>query len=220
MEALRERLMCSDHQLLRLLTPPFDRSPAEPGYIKAYPPGVRENGGQYNHGAVWAAWAWLALGDADQAFEIFNMVNPIRRTSDFAKASVYKAEPYVLAGDIYTEAPYQGQAGWTWYTGAAGWLFRFAVEGLLGFQLEGEVLRIDPCIPRKWPQFSIDFLWKSTPYRLNVQNPSRAGHGAGRLLLDGALQASNQIHLVNDRRAHEIRVQLSPESKDFATNRN
>src|SRR4029077_7987189 len=143
--------------LILLLAPPFDHMSHDPGYIKGYLPGIRENGGQYTHSAVWTLMAFAALSDGDRAVELFRMINPINRSDSLANVQRYKVEPYVLAGDIYAESPHEGRGGWTWYTGSSGWLYRAGMEWILGIRLRGTVLAIDPCVPRSWPAFSVDF---------------------------------------------------------------
>jgi cyclic beta-1,2-glucan synthetase len=148
MAAVEEYLVRRDQELILLFTPPFDRAAVDPGYIKGYRPGVRENGGQYTHAAIWAVMAFAALGDGNKANELFSILNPINRASTRAGVHRYKVEPYVAAADVYAEYPHVGRGGWTWYTGSAGWMYRAGLESLLGFRLRGAVLHLDPCIPR------------------------------------------------------------------------
>ncbi len=147
MAALDEHLVRRDDGLLLLLTPPFDQTPPDPGYIKGYPPGIRENGGQYTHGAIWSVIAFAMLGDGDKAGELFSLLNPINHASTRAGIHRYKVEPYVACGDVYAEPAHVGRGGWTWYTGSAGWMYRAGLEWILGFRLRGATLLIDPCIP-------------------------------------------------------------------------
>ena len=151
MDAVRAHLVRRGHRLLALLTPPFDRSAQEPGYIKGYPPGVRENGGQYTHAAVWTVMAMARLGYGDEAVELFHMLNPVNHTRTAADVERYKAEPYVLAGDVFAHPAHAGRAGWTWYTGSAGWMYRAGLESILGLRRRGATFEIDPCIPAAWP---------------------------------------------------------------------
>ena len=153
----------------------------EPGYIKGYAPGVRENGGQYSHAAVWAMIAFAALGDGDKAGELFAILNPINHASTRSGLYRYKVEPYVMAGDVYSESPHAGRGGWSWYTGSAGWMYRAGVEWILGFRLRGTTLGVDPCIPRTWPRFEIVFRYHSSRYRLQVENPRGAMRGVTRI---------------------------------------
>ncbi len=205
-----------DHQLIRpadglilLLTPPFDKTTRDPGYIKGYVPGIRENGGQYTHAATWTAIAFAELGDGDKANELFRFMNPINRSSSRANVQRYKVEPYVVSGDIYAEAPHVGRGGWTWYTGSAGWLYRAGMEWILGFRVRGMILSIDPCIPRNWPGYSIDFRYHSAIYKIKVENPSNVARGVALTELDGKLlPGSVSIPLADDGAVHNIRIVL------------
>ncbi len=145
------QLIQRDSGLALLFAPPFDRTPLDPGYIKGYPPGIRENGGQYTHAATWSVIAFALLGQADKAAELFSLLNPINRTTTRADVHRYKVEPYVIAADIYSVAPHVGRGGWTWYTGSAGWMYRAGLEWILGFRLQGSRLQLAPCIPAHWP---------------------------------------------------------------------
>jgi cyclic beta-1,2-glucan synthetase len=209
MNAVDRNLIRRPENLILLLTPPFDRMPLDPGYIKAYVPGIRENGGQYTHAAVWTTLAFAALGDGDKAYELFRMINPIHRATSRASVQRYKVEPYVVAGDIYAEPPHVGRGGWTWYTGAAGWLYRAGIEWILGFRVRGTTLSIDPCIPRDWPAYSITFRYHSSIYKINVENPSSVTRGVALTKVDGNLLAGSAgISLVDDGAEHEILVVL------------
>jgi cyclic beta-1,2-glucan synthetase len=200
--------------LILLLTPPFDHTPLDPGYIKGYVPGIRENGGQYTHAAVWTVLGFAALGDGDRAGELFRMLNPINRTGTRASVQRYKVEPYVVAGDVYAEPPHVGRGGWTWYTGSAGWVYRAGIEWILGFRLRGTVLSIDPCIPKNWPRYTIDFHYHSAIYKIRVENPRGVSRGVIQTDLDGKSLAVNSpagtvdIHLLNDGATHQIRIVL------------
>ncbi len=194
--------------LIRLLTPPFDQMPSDPGYIKGYVPGIRENGGQYTHAAVWTVLAFAALGEGDKAGELFRMLNPVHRVSSRATVQRYKVEPYVVAGDVYSEPPHVGRGGWTWYSGAAGWLYRAGMEWILGFRLRGETLCIDPCIPRHWPEYSIRFQYHSAVYDITVDNPRHVSRGVTLTEVDGNVSIDHtNIPLVIDGK-HRIRVVL------------
>ena len=207
-------LVDREHRLSRLFAPPFDQSNAEnPGYIKGYPPGVRENGGQYTHGAVWSIFAWAALGDGDRAAELFGFFNPIRHSGDAAAAARYRVEPYVSCADVYSIGELAGRGGWTWYTGSAAWLYRAGLEALLGFRKQGGRLRIDPCVPRHWPGFEIDYRHRGarqlTRYAIRVENPHGVCRGVGVLELDGKpLPAGEAIALADDGGEHALRVVL------------
>jgi cyclic beta-1,2-glucan synthetase len=198
--------------LVLLFTPPFDRTPLDPGYIKGYLPGVRENGGQYTHAAVWCVLAFAALGDGDRAAELFALLNPLHHAATRAGVQRYKVEPYVMAGDVYAEPTHMGRGGWTWYTGSAGWMYRAGVEGILGFRLRGAVLSIDPVIPRAWPAYEIVFRYHAAEYAITVENPRGANRGATAAELDGvALPVTEggtaEIGLVQAGR-HRVRVVL------------
>jgi cyclic beta-1,2-glucan synthetase len=209
MAAAEKQLVRAKDGLILLLTPPFNHPDHDPGYIKGYLPGIRENGGQYSHAATWMAIAFAALSDGDKAAELFRMISPIHRTSSRAGVQKYKVEPYVVAGDIYAEAPHVGRGGWTWYTGSAGWLYRAGIEWILGFRLRGMTLSIDPCIPRNWPGYSIEFKYHSAVYKIKIENPSGVTRGVAITELDGKLQAgSANIPLIDDGAVHRIRIVL------------
>lgn len=209
MAAVKQHLVRRPEGLVLLFTPPFDRTVLDPGYIKGYVPGIRENGGQYTHAAVWAVLAFAALGEGDTAGELFRMLNPIIHTLSRANVQRYKVEPYVLAGDVYAEFPHVGRGGWTWYTGAAGWFHRAGLEGMLGFRLRGAALSIDPCIPQHWPSYAIRFRYHSAVYDIAVENPRGVCRGVTLVELDGKLLAtSGNIFLADDGVAHQIRIVL------------
>jgi cyclic beta-1,2-glucan synthetase len=209
MASVDEHLVRRADGLVVLFTPPFDDTSLEPGYIKGYLPGVRENGGQYTHAAIWAAIAFATLGDGDKAAEIFTMVNPIARARSAADVGRYKVEPYVVAADVYAEPPHVGRGGWTWYTGSSGWLYRLGLETLLGFRLRGARLVVDPCIPRAWPGFEIDFRHRSAHYAITVENPRGVSRGVSSVEVDGvALDGDPGIALVDDGITHRVRIVL------------
>jgi len=209
MAAVDEYLVRPADRLIVLCTPPFDATALDPGYIKGYPPGVRENGGQYTHAAIWTVMAFAALGDGDKAGELFTMLNPIGRAATPAGVARYAVEPYVVAADVYAEAPHVGRGGWTWYTGSAGWLYRAGLESLLGFRVHGTRLLIDPCIPRAWPGFSIAFRHRSARYDIVVENPEGVSRGVSSLELDGRPVAGcAEVVLADDGAEHRLRVVL------------
>jgi cellobiose phosphorylase len=185
MESFDRELVDRDFSLVRLLTPPFEHTEPSPGYIQAYPPGIRENGAQYTHGAIWSIIAWCRLGNGDKAFELFNILNPVNHTHTHTEVRQYTGEPYVMAADVYTADPYKGCAGWTWYTGAAGWMYQAGIEWILGLRRSGERLYICPCIPHSWPEFSVSYRYGSTRYLIAVKNPARKSGGAAALQIDG-----------------------------------
>lgn len=196
-------------RLLQLLSPPFDKGELDPGYIKGYPPGVRENGGQYTHAATWSVMAFAQLGDGDKAFELFNLLNPIHHARGREGVARYKVEPYVVAADIYSSPEHLGRGGWSWYTGAAAWLYRAGLESILGFHKRGSNLRIDPCIPREWKGFEIVYGHGDTTYRIDVQNPNGVCRGVSSLSLDEAsLPADALVQLSDDGMEHRVRVVL------------
>ncbi len=209
MAALDKYLVRRDDNLVLLFEPPFDKPARDPGYIKGYPPGVRENGGQYTHAAAWAALAFARQGDGDRAGELLAMLNPIRHADTPGGVNRYKVEPYVIAADVYSHPPHVGRGGWTWYTGSAAWMSRVAVEAVLGFNLKGSHLHLAPCIPRAWPGFEIAFRYRSSRYRIIVENPQAVCRGVMTVMLDGtALATGAPIMLVDDALDHELKVIL------------
>ena len=210
MAAVDEYLIRRGDGLVLLFTPPFDRSPVDPGYIKGYLPGVRENGGQYTHGAIWTALAFAQLGDGDRAGELFSILNPINHASTRAGVHRYKVEPYVMPADVYTEGQHVGRGGWTWYTASAGWMYQAGVEGILGFRLRAATLHLDPCIPRAWTGFQIDFRYHSARYEVIVENPHGVSRGVASAELDGVRLAPGTaaISLADDGATHRVLVIL------------
>ncbi len=198
MQSLDERLVHRKQRLVQLLDPPFDASALNPGYIKGYVPGVRENGGQYTHAAIWAAMAFAEMGDPQRAWELATMINPVNHASSAEKVALYKVEPYAVAADVYAVAPHTGRGGWTWYTGSAGWMYRLMVESLLGLRREGDTLRLAPCLPADWPGFRLRYRYGNAVYDIHVRND-----GAG-----GSTPGGHTIHLVDDGQVHRIDVQL------------
>jgi cellobiose phosphorylase len=205
MEKVDQRLVSRDDGLIRLFDPPFDKSPLNPGYIKGYVPGVRENGGQYTHAAVWTIMAFAAMGDEKRAWELFSMINPIGHGATAKAVSVYRVEPYIVAADIYGVAPHTGRGGWTWYTGSAGWTYRLLTESLLGLHLEVDKLRFSPLIPATWPSFKIHYRYRETFYHITLHNPGESAK-ATRITLDGNELAGNTLPLLDDRREHTVEV--------------
>jgi cellobiose phosphorylase len=192
--------------MILLFAPPFDRGTLEPGYIKGYVAGIRENGGQYTHGATWVVLATALQGRGQRALELFDMLNPVRHADSPEAVRLYKLEPYVLAGDVYGAPPHTGRGGWTWYTGSAGWLYRAGLEAILGFHLRGNRLRIDPRVSPDWPGYEITYRRASATYHIVVENAARTGRGVGVLTLDGQTVPEGLIDLADDGRQHEIRV--------------
>jgi cyclic beta-1,2-glucan synthetase len=185
MASLETYLVRHEDGLALLFTPPFDKGPLDPGYIKGYPPGLRENGGQYSHAAMWAVLAFARLGAADKAVKLFSLLNPINHALTPAAVERYKVEPYVVAGDVYSVPPHIGRGGWTWYTGAAGWMYRAGMEGILGIRKEGDRLLVAPCIPASWPGFKATVNVQLTRYEISVETPLHRAGGVSQALLDG-----------------------------------
>jgi cyclic beta-1,2-glucan synthetase len=208
MDAARASLVARESQMLLLLHPPFDRSAQDPGYIKGYPPGVRENGGQYTHAAVWFVMALARLGSGDEAAEFFHMLNPVNHGRTATDEARYKTEPYVMAGDVYARPPHAGRGGWSWYTGSAGWMYRAGTESILGLRRRGETFAIDPCIPSSWPEYQITWRFLESQYTITVANPLRRCRGVAKATLDGALIDAAAIPLVNDGRTHDVQIVL------------
>jgi len=213
MAAVEEYLIRRGDGLVILFTPPFDRGKLDPGYIKGYVPGVRENGGQYTHAALWTLIAFAILGDGEKSGELFSLLNPVNHSSTRAGLHKYKVEPYVAVGDVYAVPPHTGRGGWTWYTGSAGWMYRAGLEEILGFKLQAERLRIDPCVPRWWRDFEITYRRDHTTYRIRVENPLAVSRGVASVELDGARQADDEIPLSDDGQTHVVRVVLGEKPK-------
>lgn len=207
MEAVDKRLVRRDHSLIQLLDPPFDKSALNPGYIKGYVPGVRENGGQYTHAAVWTAMAFAALGDSARAWELFEMINPVNHASSEAAIATYKVEPYVVAADVYAVAPHIGRGGWTWYTGSAGWMYRLIVESLLGLKRDGDKLRFAPCLPADWETFRLHYRFRETSYHISVFQHHDENNTIS-VTVDGVAQQDEIIPLVDDRKEHAVEVRI------------
>ena len=210
MAAVEEYLVHPGDGLVLLFAPPFAHWDIDPGYIKGYLPGVRENGGQYTHGAIWSVLAFAALGKGDKAGELFSLLNPINHASTRAGVHRYKVEPYVMAADIYAEPSHVGRGGWTWYTGSAGWMYQAGIESILGLRLRGTNLMLEPCIPRAWPGYELTFRYHSARYEVVVSNPQGVSHGVIRTELDGTLLPGDgaTVPLVDDGATHRITVVL------------
>lgn len=208
MQAVRRHLIREADGLILLLTPPFSGSDQDPGYVRAYPPGVRENGGQYTHAALWVIWALAELGEGDRAAQLFRQLLPIARTHTRERAKVYRVEPYVIAADVYSVEPHAGRGGWTWYTGSAGWAYRFGWESLLGLRQESGGWRVDPCIPQDWPGFEVTVREGDTEYEIRVENPSRISRGVAVVTIDGVAQTESFVPRMNDGIVHHVEVVL------------
>jgi cellobiose phosphorylase len=208
MEVVWERLVNREDRLVRLFTPAFDVGSPNPGYVAGYVPGIRENGGQYTHAATWVVPAFARLGQADRAVESLALMNPILAAATPDGARKYKTEPYVLAGDVYDNPQHRGRGGWSWYTGSAGWYYRVALESVLGLELRGNRLTMRPCVPQSWPQFTVNFLYRSSLYSIVVENGASGGQQP-QLWMDGHQQNGTVISLVDDGASHEVRVRLA-----------
>jgi cyclic beta-1,2-glucan synthetase len=206
MEAVVDRLVDDDNGLLLLFAPPFDKTLSDPGYIRGYPPGVRENGGQYTHGVLWAIWAFTELGQGDRAEALFRMLNPIHHAGTAERAARYMVEPYVVAADICGVAPHAGRGGWTWYTGSAGWMYRLGLEAILGLRTKGSTFTVSPCIPRDWPGYTVNYTRGETVYQISVHNPQRVNQHVKQVTLDGEVLSSTDIPLLSDGKVHQVEV--------------
>ena len=213
MASVDERLVHPDSKLIQLFDPPFDHGPLQPGYIKGYVPGIRENGGQYTHGATWVVLATALQGRGDRALELWNLINPVYHATTPAEVQQYKVEPYVVCADIYGAPPHTGRGGWTWYTGSAGWLYRVALEAILGVRPSGDMLRVEPCVPCQWPGYEVAYRHGSATYRIRVENPAGAGRGVQSVLVDGQPVPGGVVPLRDDGREHDVRVTLGSETK-------
>jgi cyclic beta-1,2-glucan synthetase len=189
-----------------LLEPPFDKADMDPGYIKGYVPGVRENGGQYTHAAIWAVMAFAKLGDVEKTEELLKLINPILHSSTSQQTTIYKVEPYVMAADVYGVRPHTGRGGWTWYTGSAGWMYQLIIESFLGLRREGTKLKFEPCIPVHWKSFSMRYKFETSLYFIEVK---QMANGELQILLDGVKQQTDYIEMVNDGKEHVVVILLS-----------
>lgn len=214
MQAVNQYLVRPNDGVVALFTEPFDQTTHDPGYIKGYPPGLRENGGQYTHGSIWALVAFAMLGDGDKAGELLEIFDPIRKSDTPAKVERYKVEPYVECADVYSVAPHAGRGGWTWYSGSAGWLYRAIVEWVLGLRVRGEWLHLEPCIPRSWKGFALHYRYRTSTYRIEVENPGRVCRVIASIEVDGVTlrDTSAGVALVDDGTDHHVRVKMQEES--------
>ncbi len=206
MAEVGSRLVNEEDRLILLFTPPFDKTARDPGYIKGYVPGIRENGGQYTHAAIWVAWACAALGDGERAEELFRLLNPIYQADTPQKSERYQVEPYVLAADVYSVAPHTGVGGWTWYTGSSGWMYRLGIEAILGINRMGNVLQVNPCIPKQWSGFEMTYRYGDAAYHIVVANPNGVNRGIKQVMVDGAILPNNKITLSGDGQQHEVKI--------------
>jgi cellobiose phosphorylase len=208
MQAVDQRLVRRDAKLIQLFDPPFDRSSLNPGYIKGYIPGVRENGGQYTHGAIWTAMAFAHLGENARAWELFHLLNPVHHGGTPAQIATYKVEPYVVAADVYAVAPHTGRGGWTWYTGSAGWMYRLLIETLLGVNLRGDRLRLTPRFPKGWATFKVHYRYRQTVYHITLTRLPADSPDVPGMTLDGQSLIGEAIPLIDDQREHLVEVRV------------
>ena len=206
MQSANKRLVDRTNKLIQLLDPPFDKSAMNPGYIKGYVPGVRENGGQYSHAAVWLIMAFAALGDTERTWELLRMINPVNHGLTPADVATYKVEPYVMAADVYKVPSHLGRGGWTWYTGSAGWMYQALISSLLGLKREGDKLTITPCIPAEWPSFSIRYAVGNTIYNINVKQGGANENTT--VMLDGIENNDNYFSAIDDGKEHNVEIKL------------
>ena len=209
MRAVDARLIRRDAGLIQLFDPPFDLSSLNPGYIKGYFPGVRENGGQYTHGAIWTTMAFAQMGDTDRAWDLFALLNPVHHSATPKQVATYKVEPYVVAADVYGVAPHTGRGGWTWYTGSAGWMYRLLLETLLGVNLEGDQLRLTPSFPKAWHTFTLHYRYRQTQYHIRITRLPDSPPGSSQLTLNGQPLAGNILPLLDDHQDHSVELQIS-----------
>jgi cellobiose phosphorylase len=212
MYSLARYLIDPQNGLIKLLDPPFDTSTLEPGYIKGYVPGVRENGGQYTHAAIWAVMAFAAMGETQRVKELLSMINPINHASTREKAMRYLVEPYVMAADIYGSAPHTGRGGWSWYTGSASWMYRLIVESVLGLQVKVNILTFNPCIPAEWEHFKIHYRFRETVYHLDFHQMKPGGEI--RVVVDGAAREDRSVTLIDDRQEHGVEIAIGGDRQD------
>jgi cyclic beta-1,2-glucan synthetase len=203
-----------DAGVIQLLAPPFDQSAVDPGYIKGYVPGVRENGGQYTHAALWVVMAVAHLGSGDEAVELFHMLNPINHTRTRGDVERYKVEPYVVAADVYTHPAHIGRGGWTWYTGSAAWMYRLGLESILGLRRRGESFTIAPCVPGSWDRFVVHWRQGRSIYEITVENPERKNRGVKEAELDGAEVDAGKVPLIDDGAVHRLRVVMGTPARE------
>jgi cellobiose phosphorylase len=210
MDAVAKRLVRSEARLIQLFDPPFDKSALEPGYIRGYVPGVRENGGQYTHGAIWTIMAFAEMGDVTKAWELFNLIHPVRHAESPADVARYKVEPYVIAADVYSVPPHTGRGGWTWYTGSAGWFYRLITETFLGLRLDVDKLHFAPRLPAGWKSFKIFYRYRETHYHISLNSADGVWlDRKPRVILDGVVQSEIFLSLADDHRPHSVELHFA-----------
>jgi len=208
LQAAYDQLVSKEDGLIRLFNPPFDKSDLNPGYIKGYVPGVRENGGQYTHAAIWLVMAFAQTGNAQKTWELFQMINPINRSNSRDKIAIYKTEPYVIAADVYAEPLHKGHGGWTWYTGSAGWMYQLIINAFIGLKKEGNTLSFTPCIPREWESLELDYRFGETNYHIVFNQSSSALQKKTSISIDGTVQQNGTIPLISDGNTHQVTIEL------------
>ena len=204
LESVNRNLINKDDQIIKLFTPPFDKSQTDPGYIKGYVPGVRENGGQYTHAAIWTMMAYAQNNDAKMATDLFSLINPINHSSSMTASQKYKVEPYVIAADIYGVSPHVGRGGWSWYTGSASWMYRAAIESILGFTIHKNNIVVKPCIPKGWDQFQLTYKRGKAFYLITVLN----NQSEASIQVDGKLIEGHEISIMNDEIEHRVIIKM------------
>ncbi len=207
LKSAEDYLVNEEEGIVALLTPPFDDTDLDPGYIKSYVPGVRENGGQYTHAAAWLIKAFAMLGEGNKAYNLFRLINPINHTRSLIECAKYRVEPYAIAADVYTNPQHLGRGGWTWYTGSAGWMYRVGLEDILGFRVEKDKLFINPSIPKDWEKYSIEYIYKDTVYNIEIKNLGKVNGGVSKILVDGTV-TEGHVNLVDDGEDHFVIVEL------------
>ena len=208
MSWVERQLVRERERLILLFTPPFDKGPQQPGYIRGYVPGIRENGGQYTHAATWVVMATALLGQGNRAMQLFDILNPILHGNTPDDVQRYRVEPYVAMADVYSQPPHVGRGGWTWYTGSSGWLYRVGLESILGFRVEGDRLLLNPCVPQQFAAYEIVYRHRTTVYHIHIENPHGVERGVYSVELDGVIQEQGTVTLVDDGGQHEVRVVL------------
>jgi cellobiose phosphorylase len=205
MHSAYKHLVRQDDKIIQLFNPPFDKSNLDPGYIKGYVPGVRENGGQYTHAAIWLVMAFAAMGNREKTWQLLQMINPVNHGNDTEAIAEYKVEPYVVAADVYGETLNKGRGGWTWYTGSAGWLYQLIIESVIGLQKEGDTLVFKPCLPTGWPSVKITYRFNDTIYNIELMQVD-AEINLTEIDTDGQRAEQPFLQLTNDGATHEVKV--------------
>jgi cellobiose phosphorylase len=208
MQSANKHLVKKDDKIIQLFEPPFDKSTLNPGYIKGYVPGVRENGGQYTHAAVWLIMAFAELGNKEETWNLLNMINPINHGNDVTSIKEYKVEPYVIAADVYAQPLHKGRGGWTWYTGSAGWMYQMIIESFIGLKREGNTLQFTPCIPAEWESVKIEYNYLETVYHIELIQTKNSDTKTVKIAINGIEQNSNILRLINDSEAHQIKITM------------